>query len=429
MLILRQNWNRVMSSTQSPIIFGLCGGTVLSILFNVFGLFSSVGINYLMLAAEIVALVFGLFKINSGFLKRFIVSFLLALAFFTLVVGGIVSKTPSPTESAVPSNSPIPSAIDTPEPVESEPPDMTPDPHEMTERQTFASVDQIEDELASKNSYVPQLSDEVETYLFIDSQTSLHRDEDTPLTDSELFELVRERFYTAHHSVQNFSAAKVNSNPELSNLILNGERLDELIKQAIATNRISDLPVYYDDLIEIYSRATTEAPRGEYFLQLGRPYYEKALYMRRETSKEKNEVFYLCAYAINAYRTSSTYEGTSGETDADLLYRIAAAYHYLGDTPAISSSYRVRLYRLAVAYLSLADALSSVEDDYYGYISYYKGMVLHKIAIVTTDSLDSNNYLTSAMDFYSLASSQRTFNESLLADLDHARRDIEYRLS
>lgn len=374
----------------------------------------------------LIAMIIGKIDFNSRIgWKRLVLSALVSMVVCTIFLGAFaMTAIPDVVETVTPSVEPLPTAT----PIESEEPDITPGPFEMTEKQTFASVDTIENDLNNENNYIPKLSVENEAYLFLDEQTFLHHGGDVPLTNGELFELIRERFNLVLHSVTDFPASEVNGNSELSSLILDATDIDMEIKQAIATNRISELAGLYDELIQIYQIATTEAPRGEYFLQLGRPYYEKALYMKRVTGNEKNEVFHLCAQAINAYRTSATYERFSGETDADLLYRIAAVYHYLGDTPSLSVEYRIRLYRLAIAYLSVAEECATANDDYYGYISYYKGMVLHKLAIASTNALEANTYLVLARSEYELAPEQRSFNDSLLGDLNHALKDIDYRL-
>lgn len=417
---------------------GIFAGCVMGFVLFYLGFLTEDGSIYVGLLIELGGV--GVSQINFNNhrrLKPIFVSILITLGLIILVVGAHTMShdpsnviEPNDPSNVIESNDPsISMQTPTPTPEETESPDNTPGPFEMTEKQSFTSVGTIESDSNANGKYVPKLSTEEEAYLFLDNQTFLHHGEDVPLTDSELYELIHERYYAAYHSVENFSAEKVNGDPKLSSLILGAEDIDKQIKQAIATNRLSDLAEFYDELLQIYQTAASEAPRGEYFLQLGRPYYEKALYMKRESSKEKDEVFRLCAQAILAYRTSATYNGTLAETDADLLYRIAAIYHYLGDTPALQSEYRVRLYRLAIAYLTFASNIATSEDDYYGYIEYYKGMVLHKLAIVTTDPLDTKRYLESAKEDYLLALDQRQYNDSLLADLDHAVKDIDYRLS
>lgn len=408
---------------------GFLVGFMISFALYSLGLLSVQGIAFVGVAGDILTWLKERLKPdkNSKW-KSFVISIFATMTVSVLFFGALaVSQNSSdsiePVESVATTQTPEPM------PEESEGPDNTPGPFEMTEKQSFASVGTIENDSNANSKYVPKLSTENEAYLFLDDQTFLHHGEDISLTDGELYELIHERFFAAYHSVENFSAEKVNGNPELSSLILGATEIDIQIKQAIATNRLSDLAEYYDELLQIYQTATSKAPRGEFFLQLGRPYYEKALYMKRENSKEKDEVFRLCAQAVLAYRTASTYDGTLAETDADLLYRIAAIYHYLGDTPSLQSEYRVRIYRLAIAYLTFASDCATDEDDYYGYIEYYRGMVMHKLAIVTTDSLDANHYLVLAREAYLLALDQRQYNDSLLADLDHAVKDIDYRLS
>lgn len=343
-----------------------------------------------------------------------------------VVVIGIHSLTSNP--SFQPETIDVEQELPVPVPEEISPaiPESPPSETEVNEAVQFLTPDQVEQELLTgTNSYLPEIEPLDTQHLFLMSthMTNLETDAEMRSEQTRLF--VYERYKNFLHEKENFSAAAVNGNPELSHLILSAEQYDLLVRERIATY---DSPVEpYEELIRIYEEACAAAPRGEFFLQLARPYSEIILYIPRETQSEKDLLFSYGSQAVHAFLETLTYQNISAESDADILYRIGAVYHTLGDTSGLTQDARLELYQLAGAFLENAASLVTPEDSSYGYAPYYCGVVMHKLAITVSEPTHKLFFLTKAHDYYVSALDVGSFNRVTETAILNALENVEYR--
>ena len=158
------------------------------------------------------------------------------------------------------------------------------------------------------------------------------------LSDIQLKDKVEKTYKRTCQSIQNFPLEKVYADTIIGNLIEESHKLDDELKLAYANN---DPKIeLYSKLAKCYEEMVERAPRGNFYLQLGRPYEEQIVHMGRESDKEKNDVFKSGAKAVATFRSAQTYKGDCGDTDAHLFYRIANIYHYLGDTSNLNIEIR-----------------------------------------------------------------------------------------
>lgn len=204
---------------------------------------------------------------------------------------------------------------------------------------TLATIDQIEEDTKRQETkYIPSLRMEDARHLFISVSEEWEDNTDPQeymeyilssldaYNDTSLKDLISKKYHDTLQSVDNISASVVNRDAEISMLVKQADELDAQIKQAYANNE--PILALYDDLIKCYQQIVERAPRGEFFLQLGRPYEERILFMSRKIDDEKDSVFTCGAEAVSAFRKALTYRGELVETTSDLFYRIAKIYHY-----------------------------------------------------------------------------------------------------
>ena len=303
---------------------------------------------------------------------------------------------------------------------------------------TIRTVDEIEKEANLENKYLPILDIESFRNVFftmsIESVPENRKEYEQILevinnfTDIiELKEQIRGTYMSTYHTLNNTDALEVNRNPTVSAKIEEIRKIEEKMNLAKANNQ--PRLKYYNDLIDCYKKIVEIAPRGEFYLQLARPYEEKILIMGEETDKKKNSVFKCGANAVSSFRTASVYQGEIKETLPDLWYRIAKVYHYLGDMPGLDKTIRKYLYRISIAYLELAAEDEAQDDDYYGYISYYKAMAYHKLAVIDDDTGKKAVYLKQAKENYERADGQQEFSEQIELEFQHAIENVRYRLN
>lgn len=309
---------------------------------------------------------------------------------------------------------------------ETESNDAEPSSNEMNEAVQYSTTEQVEAELNSPHDYTPDLEVTDKDHLFLISEHMTNVFTDINDYSEQVRIFISERYSSYLHQKENFPAKEVNRNPGLSALILSAQEYDLLVKERISTY---DSPVKpYEELINIYQRASEEAPRGEFFLQLARPFSEIILYLPRVQQSEKDRVCTYGAQAIYAYLETLTYQDITMESDADILYRIAAVYHVLGDIKNLDMESKRELYQLAVAFLENSDTISSESDDYYGYIDYYCAMVSHKLGIISETEDQKKFYYDKAKMYYLQAQKNGRFNNVTLSSIESALADVEYRI-
>ena len=97
--------------------------------------------------------------------------------------------------------------------------------------------------------------------------------------------------------------------------------------------------------------------------------------------------------------------------------------------PGLDKTIRKYLYRISIAYLELAAEDEAQDDDYYGYISYYKAMAYHKLAVIDDDTGKKAVYLKQAKENYERADGQQEFSEQIELEFQHAIENVRYRLN
>jgi len=240
-----------------------------------------------------------------------------------------------------------------------------------------------------------------------------------------LKKFIEQQFQEFYQSVEDDPSKLANTNATIAK---NNKRLDELadeISQALATNE-PVLPLY-KEYVELYLEIIDIASRGEYYVQLARPYEEGILHMRRTEASEKNAVFLWAANAVASFRIALTYRDPVGASVSDIFYRIAKVYHYIGDTPGLHLEIRSYFYRVSEAYLVLAAEREAKEDTYYGYSTYYGAMVYHKLAIITTVPEAKQDYLELAEQNYKKADKDYILDSNAKNEITHALADIATR--
>ena len=241
----------------------------------------------------------------------------------------------------------------------------------------------------------------------------------------KLKSFINQQFEETYQSVEDYSAQLARGDPNVGKKINDIEALDIAIKQARATNEPT--LSLYQEYADRYLELIDIAPRGEYYLQLARPYEEGILRMRRAETSEKNAVFLWAANAVVYFRTALTYKNPVGDSVSDIFYRIAKIYHYIGDTPGLYPDIRSYFYRVSEAYMTLAAEREVPNDTYYGYSTYYGAMVYHKLAIITAAPDAKRNYLESAEQNYEKADKDYALDDKAKEEIKHALADIDTR--
>lgn len=387
----------------------------------------------------VVSITVGILSAFYPLLKKYVAAYIALVVLILFVWGGVFVYALLPSREPVSPEGPAVSDPLPPDPpldkeaTAIEPTEIAPTEDGMN----FLSADEMEENLAEASDYFPALKMRDCRHLFL-SLTEEFPEEDVALeyqslilehtkdwSIGELKSLITQQFDESYQSVEDFPAVAVNANAEIGALI---ERIDELeskIKQARATNG-SVLP-YYEDLSELYLKVTELAPRGEFYVQLARPYEEGILRMKRVEAKEKNAVFLWAANAVLYFRTAMTYKAPVGDSVSDIFYRIAKVYHYAGDTPGLQPEIRSYFYRVSAAYLGLSAQRETLDDTYYGYSTYYGAMVYHKLAIITPEKKEKMEYLELAEQNYNKADTDYSLDQNAKDEIDHALSDIKTR--
>lgn len=240
-----------------------------------------------------------------------------------------------------------------------------------------------------------------------------------------LRQFIWRQFQDAYRTVEDYPVEAANGSGVIAERILRLDELEEEIHQARAANEYV-LPLY-DDFAVLYLEIIDIAPRGEYYIQLARPYEEGVLRMARGTPEEKNAVLQRGANAIASFRTALTYQDPVGDSVPDIFYRIAKIYHFIGDTPGLLRDIRAYFYRVAAAYLTLASELETELDTYYGYSTYYCAMVYHKLGIITASPKVKLEYLDRAEALYRKADESYQLDGTAKREIGHALSDIDTR--
>lgn len=293
-----------------------------------------------------------------------------------------------------------------------------------------------EDLTAGGRSYFPELEMWDYRHLFL-SLTEECPDGDTAgyqtyILDScgewdieKLKQFIQRQFQESYQTVEDYPAGTANESGEIAKGILRLEELEGEIHQARAANEPM-LPLY-DEVAAIYLEIIDIAPRGEYYIQLARPYEEGILRMTRAVPEEKNAVLQRAANAVACFRTALTYQDPVGDSVQGVFYRIAKIYHYIGDTPGLHPDIRAYFYRVAAAYLTLASELETESDTYYGYYTYYCAMVYHKLAIITTSPKAKLEYLDHAEALYQWVDEAYQLDDTAKNEVKHALSDVDVR--
>lgn len=304
----------------------------------------------------------------------------------------------------------------------------------------FVGIDDMEKSLSDESDYFPFL-EEMQDYRhlfysfteeFPTSNTVdfheyqayiIDHTEDWSVEKLKVF--INQRFEESYQSVEDYPAQQANASTEIAENFTRIEELTNAIKQARATNELT-LPLY-EEYAELYLAVIDIAPRGEYYLQLARPYEEGILRMMRTVASDKNTMFLWAGNAVACFRTALTYKKPVGASVSDIFYRIAKVYHYIGDTPGLHPAVRSYFYRVSAAYMALAAEREAFSDTYYGYSTYYGAMVYHKLAIIT-DALDAKwNYLELAEQNYKKADEDYPLDRKAKDEIKHALLDIDTR--
>ena len=299
------------------------------------------------------------------------------------------------------------------------------------------TTDEMEEKLTAEEAdYFPGLEMQDYRHLFFSFTEEFPEDESIDILEyqslilehseawsiEKLKSFINLKFQDSYQKVEDFPAKKANESPEIATLNQRIEKLETDIKLARATNE-PVLPLY-DQLADCYREVIGIAPRGEYYIQLARPYEEGILRMRRVTPREKNAVFLRAANAVAYFWTALTYEAPVGDSVSDILYRVAKIYHYAGDTSGLYPEIRSYCYRVSVAYMELAAEQETPNDTYYGYSTYYGAMVYHKLAIITTERKEKMDYLELAEQNYEKADKEYPLDSSAKNEIKHALLDI-----
>lgn len=304
----------------------------------------------------------------------------------------------------------------------------------------FLAIDEMEERLKSEDfDYFPALEIRDCRHLFLSFTEEFPEEEFIDILEyqplilehvkdwniEKLKTFINMQFQESYQSVEDFSASAANGSTEIAEHIKRIEELDIEIKLARATNERM-LPLY-EELSKLYLKIIELAPRGEYYIQLARPYEEGILRMRRVKPGEKNAVFLWAANAVAYFRTALTYQDPVGDSISDIFYRIAKIYHYIGDMPGLYLDIRSYCYRVSAAYLELAVERETQDDTYYGYSTYYAAMVYHKLAIITTEPKERLDYLELAEQNYEKADEAYFLDSAAKSEIKHALLDIETR--
>lgn len=236
---------------------------------------------------------------------------------------------------------------------------------------------------------------------------------------------INQQFEESYQSVEDYLSQRANASTQIAEKLTRIDELTDAIKQARATNEPT-LPLY-EEYAGLYLEIIDIAPRGEYYLQLARPYEEGILRMRRTEQSEKNAEFLWAANAVAYFRAALTYKAPVGASVSDVFYRIAKIYHYIGDTPGLHPDIRSYFYRVSVAYMTLATEREVPNDIYYGYSTYYGAMVYHKLGIIAVDPDAKRNYLELAEQNYLKADKDYTLDSKAKEEIKHALADIDTR--
>ena len=188
----------------------------------------------------------------------------------------------------------------------------------------------------------------------------------------------------------------LNNNVELSVLINKAKEIDKKIDKTENHKRLVE---YYLELIEIYQKAYEIAPTGSISLQLIRPYEEIVSIYGRSTEEEKNEIFIFGEKGLDEFIETLNYNVQNIASDGDLYYRAAQLYYTLGDLPELQMNLRNDLYHLSVAYFTLAHSKNL--QTYETFCDYYRGMVFHKLGVISKE--DNYQYLLYAIDSYEMS--------------------------
>lgn len=241
----------------------------------------------------------------------------------------------------------------------------------------------------------------------------------------KLKSFIIQQFEESYQTVEDYPAHRARTNADVGEKIISINKLTEAITQARATNEPT--LSLYQECAKLYLEIIDIAPRGEYYLQLARPYEEGILRMRRVEPSEKNAVFLWAANAVVYFRTALTYKASVGASVSDVFYRIAKIYHYIGDTPELHPDIRSYFYRVSAAYMTLAAEREASSDRYYGYSTYYGAMVYHKLAIITVEPDEKWDYLEYAEQSYEKADKDYDLGSKAKEEIKHALADIDTR--
>lgn len=283
----------------------------------------------------------------------------------------------------------------------------------------YITPSQLEHELKSEMSYIPNVSDKIMNRIMLLSATF---NAEIPNIDeyySKSAEIVNEKVQIALHIEDGYPVSELNGNLTVTQLLEQANEIDLLIKKnSTVENNI--------ELMNNYQEAYKLAPCSKISLQLARPYEEIILIHPRRTYEECDKIIEYGAKGIEYFLQTLAYKTYSSSTDGDIVYRIAKIYHCLGDLPNLDVKYRTEMYQISSAYFELSISLKDEEDSYNAHKPYYAAMVNHKLGVISNE--DNYFYLKRALDHYQNTLFYDSIKEQMKSDVYNYSAEICNRL-